>query len=72
MAKRMRKDQNIELNRVLRLPQDFAWSEREQLMASSVVRNWIAQYGEEVVGAKRRGFLLTLANYNLPRLRNYA
>lgn len=59
------------LHDILGIPEDYNWNESQRTLAASRLRNWLSQYGEEVIREKRRGFLLTLSNQGLENLRNY-
>ena len=59
------------LQSVLGIPDDFQWIGSQRHLAASRLRNWVSQYGEDVIREKRRGFLLTLSNQDLKGLRNY-
>jgi len=59
------------LHSILGIPDDFQWNESQRHLAASRLRNWVSQYGEDVIREKRRGFLLTLSNQGLENLRNY-
>lgn len=59
------------LHDILGIPEDFTWNDSQRTLAASRLRNWVSQYGEDVIREKRRGFLLTLSNQGLESLRNY-
>ncbi|MCM0755864.1 hypothetical protein M7784_11485 [Desulfovibrio aminophilus] len=59
------------LRTILGIPDDYGWDERERNLAASQLRNWVTQYGEDVIREKRRGFLLSLSNQGQRGLRAY-
>lgn len=59
------------LRTILGIPDDYDWNERERRLAACQLRNWVTQYGEDVIREKRRGFLLSLSNQGQRGLRAY-
>ncbi|MES9995061.1 hypothetical protein [Desulfovibrio aminophilus] len=59
------------LRTILGIPDDYQWDEHEKWLAASQLRNWVTQYGEDVIREKRRGFLLSLSNQGQRGLRAY-